>query len=49
MFVLPTSKDCFELASIYKPVGADLETFYKQIKSIYDMIDYFKLNEKTGL
>ena len=49
MFVIPTEKDCFELASVYRPIGKELKVFYDQVKSIHDMIDYFKLNEKTGL
>lgn len=49
MFAISSHKDFFELGSLYQPFGKDIKNFYKQIKSIYNMIDHFKLNEKTGL
>lgn len=51
MFAIPTKDDLFELGSLYtkqssrKAVGK----FYDELKSVQEMIDHFKLNEKTGL
>ena len=49
MFALSTNKDLFEFGNLYQPFGKDIEKFYDEIVSIYEMIDYFKLNERTGL
>ena len=49
MFAISTKKDLFELGDLYHTFGKDIEQFYDQIASIYDMIEYFKLNERTGL
>ncbi len=52
MFALHTNKDFFELSgglfhSLKDP--KQIESFYNEITAIYDIIDYFKLAEKTGL
>lgn len=49
MFAISTNKDLFELGNLYQPFGKSVEEFYDEIASIYEMIDYFKLNERTGL
>lgn len=50
MFAIPSDKDFFELGSLYVPIEQkNIEIFYNEIQSIYDMIDHFKLDEKTGL
>lgn len=52
IFVIPSKRDLFELGSLFSPLTKNnkcIERFYDEIKSIYDMIDYFKLNERTGL
>ncbi len=52
MFALPTRKNLFELSnglfcSLKNPKR--IRAFYEEISAIYDIIDYFKLAEKTGL
>ena len=51
MFAISTNKDLFELGNLFVPLTdkRQIETFYKELSSIYNMIDYFKLAEKTGL
>ena len=51
MIAISTKKDLFEIGKINKPLTdpENLETFYSELNSIYQMIDYFKLDEKTGL
>lgn len=53
MFALSTGKNLFELSegifcSLKKPTE-QTKVFYEEISAIYDIIDYFKLGEKTGL
>ena len=52
MFALHTNKDFFELSdglfhSVKHPKR--VKSFYEETTAIYDIIDYFKLDEKTGL
>lgn len=52
MFALHTNKDFFELSgglfhSLKHP--KQVKSFYEETTTIYDIIDYFKLDEKTGL
>ena len=51
MFAISTNKDLFEFGSLYQSLknSKSVEEFYNQIKSIQDMVEHFKLNEKTGL
>lgn len=52
MFALHTNKDFFEISgglfhSLKNP--KQVKSFYEETTAIYDIIDYFKLDEKTGL
>lgn len=52
MFALHTNKDFFELSgglfhSLKHP--KQVKSFYEETTAIYDIINYFKLDEKTGL
>ncbi len=51
MFAIPTKRDLFELGCLFKPLSStsDIKNFYKELTSIQQMIDHFKLDEKTGL
>ena len=51
MFAIPTKKDLFELGSLFTSLKSNkaVEKFYNELKSIHEMIDHFKLNEKIGL
>lgn len=50
IFAITTGKDLFELGSIFKPL-TDTKNIglLNELMSILEMIDYFKLDEKTGL
>ncbi len=50
-FAISTSKNVFEIGSLFAPVNSpkQVDVFLNEILSIYDLIDYFKLDEKTGL
>lgn len=51
MFAISTDRDLFEIGDLFTPM-ADPKQIYKfreELLSIYKMIEYFKLNEKTGL
>ena len=52
IFALPVSQDLFEPVSISSNTNEEevfVEDFCEQILAIYDIIDYFKLDVKTGL
>jgi hypothetical protein len=51
MIAIDTQRDLFELGSLFKPIKdtVSIERFYDEITAIFDMIDYFKLNEKIYL
>ncbi len=51
MFSISTEKNLFELGSFFFPVNNQkaINRFLKEISAIFDLIDYFKLDEKTGL
>ncbi len=53
MFALSTGKDLFELTGgmffSLKDNAEQAKIFYEEISAIYEIIDYFKLYEKTGL
>lgn len=51
MFAIPTKKNLFEIGNLFTPLDSPklLEQFFEELISILDMIDYFKLNERTGL
>ncbi len=51
IFSIPTNKNLFEIGSLFFPLTdqRQINTFLEEISAIYDLIDYFKLDEKTGL
>lgn len=53
MFAISTGKNLFELTGgmffSLKDNAEQAKIFYEEISAIYDIIDYFKLDEKTGL
>lgn len=51
MIAIETERDLFEIGNLYKPVKdiKTIERFYDEITAIFDMIDYFKLNEDIYL
>ncbi len=51
MFAISTNKDLFEIGNLFVPLTdkKQVEKFYEELSSIYNIIDYFKLTEKTGL
>jgi len=51
MFAISTSKDLFEIGNLFVQITdkKQIEKFYAELSSVYNMIDYFKLAEKTGL
>ena len=51
MFAIPIKKNLFEIGNLFTPLDSPklLERFLDEVISILDMIDYFKLNERTGL
>ncbi len=51
VFAISTPKDLFELGNFHRSLldKKKVKEFYDEIMAIYNMIDYFKLSEKTGL
>lgn len=51
MFAIHTKRDLFELGSLFTSFKTpkQIETFLKEIEAVTNMIDYFKLDEKTKL
>lgn len=51
IFSIPTNKNLFEIGSFFFPLTdqRQINTFLDEISAIFDLIDYFKLDEKTGL
>ena len=51
MFAINTDKNLFEIGSIEKTLldPKSINECYNELSSIYKMIEYFKLDEKTGL
>ena len=51
MIAISTDKDIFEIGDLFTPLtnSGHIHQFVDELTSVYDMIDYFKLNEKTGL
>lgn len=51
MFAISTNKNLFEICSLFQSLDKpkQLEQFFDEMISIYLMIDYFKLDENTGL
>lgn len=50
MFAISTRKNLFEFGSLFKSLNNPQNIgFFNELLSILDMIDYFKIDEKTGL
>ena len=51
MFAISTRRNLFEIGNIFTPLTnpKHLTRFYNELSSILTLIDYFKLDEKTGL
>lgn len=51
MFAISTNKNLFEIGDFFHPLTdmKHINDFMKEISAIYEIIDYFKLDEKTGL
>ncbi|MBQ8668740.1 DUF3137 domain-containing protein [bacterium] len=51
MFAISTDKDLFEFGNLFTPLNnsENIYQFIDELTSIYNIIDHFKLNEKTGL
>ncbi len=51
MFAISTNKNVFEIGSLFTPMESpkQFEVFFNELASILMMIDYFKLDEKTGM
>ena len=51
MFAISTGKNLFEIGNLFTPLNSpkQLEVFFNELISILALIDYFKLDEKTGL
>ena len=51
MFSISTKKNLFEIGNLFLPVNncRYVDKFLAEISAVLDLIDYFKLDEKTGL
>lgn len=51
MFALSTRRNLFEIGNIFTPLTTTkhMKRFFNELSSVMEMIDYFKLDEKTGL
>lgn len=51
MFAISTRKNLFEIGDLFTPLTnpKQINTFLSEISAIFDLIDYFKLDEKTGV
>lgn len=51
MFAISTDKNLFEIGNVDTSLldSTSINEFYNELSSIYKMIEYFKLDEKTGL
>ena len=51
MFAISTDKDVFEFGNLFTPLtdSSQIHQFMDELTSIYNLIDYFKLAERTGL
>lgn len=48
MVAISTNNDCFEMGDLYTSLNSSkyIFRFYRELKSIYNMIEYFKLDKK---
>ena len=51
MFAISTNKNLFEIGNLFYNLNnpKQMEIFFNELTSIFMLVDYFKLNEKTGL
>ena len=51
MFAISTSKNLFEIGSFWQTLEnpKTINTLFAEIYSVYQMINYFKLGQKTGI
>ncbi len=51
ILAIHTKKNLFEIGDLFQPLGTpeQMEEFFNELISILIMVDYFKLDEKTGL
>ena len=51
MFAISTRKNLFEIGDLFTPLTnpKQINTFLSEISAIFNLIDYFKLDEKTGV
>ena len=50
MIAITTSKNLFEIGTLFRPINKNsIKKFFNELESILNMIEYFKLDEKTGL
>ena len=51
MIAINTNKNLFEICNLFKSLQepSSINEFYRELNSIFKMIEYFKLDEKTGL
>ncbi len=51
MIAIQTKKDLFEICSLFKSLEdpSSIREFYRELDSIYKMIEYFKLDENIGM
>lgn len=51
MFALSTRRNLFEIGNIFTPLTTTkhMKRFFNELTSIMEMVEYFKLDEKTGL
>ena len=50
MIAISTHKNLFEIGTLFRPINKkSVRKFFAEIESILNMVEYFKLDEKTGL
>lgn len=51
MFAISTNEDLFEVGSLFVPLSnsKQMNKFFNELTSILEMVDFFKLDQKTGL
>lgn len=51
MFTISTERDLFEIGDLFTPLTdpSQMQKFMEELTAVYDIIDYFKLAENTGL
>lgn len=51
MFAITANKNLFEIGNLFHSLNdpKNMKTFFDELSSIIELVDYFKLDEKTGL